>query len=224
MKLRARQPSSGFVTPGALQSYAAGQLSSACSGYVSVPTPGPFVTTTYITTVVQTLDIPGSVATVDEVSIMLATTTISSGTVTTVETYPVTVDVTATEETATVSITDIVTSTDTIIAPTDYPNCDNPVSKVSGQNVNIIDYAPNNVTQTYGFNNAYDCCVSCQTTPLCGATFYTNGTCNMIIAQTCSANTSVGYFGGFFADSMGYILANGTCGILTHVGQTGDDG
>ncbi|KAL2044582.1 hypothetical protein ABVK25_012359 [Lepraria finkii] len=175
-----------------------------------------------IMTIIQTSDTSGSLATVDETLFIPATTTISSETITTVETFAITLDISATDTIATVSLTEIEISTDTIKAPTDYPNCDNLVSQVNGQPINIIDNATNVVNIINDVDNAYNCCVICQNTVLCGATYYMNGMCSMVMAETCLHNTSLGYFESIFSDSAGYILSNGTCGMLVHRGRLGD--
>ena len=44
----------------------------------------------------------------------------------------------------------------------------------------------------------------------------------MVMAETCSPNTSLGYFESMFSESAGYVLSNGTCGMLVHRGQLGN--
>lgn len=157
-----------------------------------------------IMTIIQTSDTSGSLADVDKTL------------------FIITLDISATDTTATVSLTEIEISTNTIKAPTDYPNCDNLVSQVNGQPINIIDNATNVVNIINDVDNAYNCCVICQNTVLCGATYYMNGMCSMVVAETCLHNTSLRYFESIFSDSAGYILSNGPCGMLVHRGRLGD--
>ena len=180
---------------------------------------------TAVTTVVQISRETGSIDTFEMVSVVPATKTVSSGTFTTVETYGITFSVTATDTVATVSATDTITSTDTETAPTVYPNCLNLVSEVNGgQAINIVDDKPHTVNGVDNVDSPYDCCVLCQITPLCGAMYYMDGMCSMVMADTCSPNTSLGSFESLFPEDTGYTLSNGTCGMLLHRGHINELG
>jgi hypothetical protein len=187
----------------------------------------PTLTSTTVTTTATT-----TTTTVEPVSATTTTTTTASASSTTSTTTSTTTTTTTTTTPSTTTTTTTTSTTTPVVTSTSYAACATPnivgTINVNGGAQGIYDViypgANTELTNTAD-SDAYDCCVSCITNPLCAASAFYGGfapgaMCFNFVATTGCSSEGEYSFGAEYSsvspDSV-YFVSNGNCGDYNYV-------